>query len=161
MGLVRTIKASTKRMKVRQADDSFRCAGELAAELIGIIDQYKPKAICIESFSPPRHASVAGKMGHVYGVIATLGEIYELPVVAATPTEVRRAVRSSSKEKGAVERYLRRYFNQTSPKAIARFEHEWRRNKANHNHTWDAVAVYEAVKRSEVIRAIRTAGQST
>jgi Holliday junction resolvasome RuvABC endonuclease subunit len=154
MGLVRTHK-STKKAHVRQADDTFRRAGELAAELIGIIEQHRPKGICIESFSPPRHASVAGKMGHAYGVVAALSELHDLPVIAATPVEVRRAVEASHKDKEEVEAFLRTMYMQTSPKAIRRFENEWRRNKTQLNHAWDAVAVYEAVKRSEVIRALR------
>lgn len=155
MGLLWTQK-SKKKLRVRQADDSFRRAGELAEALHELIVKYDVKALCIESFSPPRHASVTGKMGHVYGALACLAMIHDLPVIASTPQEVRRSVGASGHEKGEVRRVVRKRYKATSLKAFLRFEKRWSKNASNHRHAWDAVAVYESVRSSEVIRALRS-----
>lgn len=155
MGLLRTRKGS-KKLKVKQADDTFQRVGELAEALHTLILSYRTKALCFEAFSPPRSASVTGKMGHVYGVIACLALIHDIPVLSATPSEVRHAVGASRQSKDEVKPSVRAMYKETSLTEICRFERAWKTNEAEQNHAWDAVAVYEAVRRSEVIRALRS-----
>ena len=90
MGLIRT-EASSKKRNVRTADDSFRRGRELSEELVTVMNLHKPDAICFESMSHVRSSSSMAKVGMCYGALTMLVTVARLPVVAATPNEVKKA----------------------------------------------------------------------
>lgn len=170
MGLVRTSKSDKKR-GVRQADDNFSRVQGIAREIWKATQEYQPHALVFESYSQVRGASAAGKIALSYGVLALLSvlpsrvlnphymgrcpNVSTLPVVSATPGEVRKALGGAASKKD-VERAVRRHFR--SPRSIGAievFEKTYAKNKANHTHGWDALAVYLACRESEVVRALR------
>jgi crossover junction endodeoxyribonuclease RuvC len=92
--VVRT-ELSAKKLGVRSGDDTCRRARELAKAVGAAIAEYSPMAIAIESPSWPRSAGVAAKMGVAFGVVFALAEKHRLPLVMATPMDVKKAVTGS------------------------------------------------------------------
>lgn len=83
---------SAKKRGVKAGDDTCRRARELAFAVGRAVDAYDPIAIAIESPSWPRNCGVAAKMGVAFGVVFALSETHRLPLVMASPQEVKRAV---------------------------------------------------------------------
>lgn len=154
MGLLRTQK-SLRKGGVRQADDTFRRAQEIAHELVQVIDTYKPVVICFETMSHVRSSSTMTKVGHAFGVLACLSQVYHgVPVVSATPNEVRRSLAAESKDE--VEQIVRKRLRSVkSREAMQAFETKYPKNKANHVHAWDSLGVYLACKDTQIIRMLR------
>lgn len=92
--VVRTEK-SAKKLGVRSGDDVSRRARELAAHIELAIQTHQPGAIALESPSWPRNAGVAAKMGVAFGVVFALAEQHRLPLVMASPMDVKLAVTGS------------------------------------------------------------------
>jgi crossover junction endodeoxyribonuclease RuvC len=143
--VVRTEKSSAK-LGVRSADDTARRARELAHELEAAIAKHRPGAIAIESPSWPRNAGVAAKMGVAFGVVFALAAKHGLPLVMASPQDVKRAVcgsKTASKDDviGAIE---------------LRFpEVEWPKQKTLIEHAADAVGVVLACLDSDALQMAR------
>lgn len=151
MDLLRTEK-SDKKLNVRSADDNFARGRLIANRLHQVVHKYKPIGIAFESQSFVRSASVNAQIGIAYGVLATVCELYSLSAVMVSPQEVKRTLGARSKPAIADE-VQRRYAS--SHEVWEAFQGRYRRNKANHWHAWDAIAVFETAKDSEVIRALR------
>jgi len=88
--VIRT-EASARKREIRATDDNLRRAGELAAALDGWIGP-DVVAICSESQSWPRNAATTAKVGMCWGVIAAVAHRHGLPVLQASPQEIKRAV---------------------------------------------------------------------
>lgn len=137
---------SDKKLGVRSADDTARRAREIAAEIEVALTTYKPCAIAVESPSWPRNAGVAAKMGVAFGVVFALAEWRGIPLVMASPQEVKKAMcgaKNASKDEIvlAVER---------------RFpEVEWPRLRSTWEHAADAIAVVVACLPSDALRMAR------
>lgn len=147
-GVVTTEKSSKKR-NVLAADDNLRRAKEVAAVLTGLVDLWKIKAICAESMSFPRNASAAAKMAMTWGVVATLSSMKSIPVVQASPQEIKANLcgrRDASKEdiQGKVievHEELPGFLQDIAP--------------SNRNHAYDAAAAYMASASCELISTLR------
>lgn len=100
LGVIRT-KAAGKKRRVRAADDNVERCRELSVALGALLTAHRPIAIVAESMSFPRSSSVAAKVAMAWGVIVDRATVLGLPIVQATPQEIKRAVagdRSASKE---------------------------------------------------------------
>lgn len=158
MGLIRT-KKSSKKENVRVADDTFRRARYISRQLLNLVKEYDIKLICFENFSPPRNASVAGKLAHIYGAIAMLTEFYNLPVAAATPQAIKKAV-CGKMGASKIEVTLvikRRYRTRSNYKVIRLFEEEYQDISKNWNHAWDSLGAMVACADNDALRVLRQA----
>lgn len=90
LGVVRTAKSNRKR-GIRASDDNVRRIIELAQ---AVEPWVAPDviAICVESQSWPRSSAVCGKLGMAWGVVGALAARHQLPVLQASPKEIKRAV---------------------------------------------------------------------
>lgn len=158
-GVVRTEKSETKR-EVRAADDNLRRTREIVKALMAVFagvrspsgDLWVPKCLCAEAMSFPRNASAAAKVAMTWGVIASLSELLRMPIVQATPQEVRRSLlgfigKKASKEEvqEAVLKKLPTLKDHPSWEAIPGSLHE---------HVYDSFAAALACQDSEVVRML-------
>lgn len=158
MGLIRTEK-SAKKENVRVADDTFRRVRYISRQLLSLVKEYDIKLICFENFSPPRNAGVAAKVGHVYGAIAMLTEFYNLPVAAATPQVIKKAVcgKIGASKEEVTSVLKRRYRTRSNHKVIKQFETEYRKVPKNWNHAWDSLGAMVACADNDALRVLRQA----
>ncbi len=149
-GVLRTEKSDKKR-QVLASDDNLRRGREVAETLMGVLKRHHISAICAESMSFPRNAGAAAKMAMCWGVVATLSAQSNLPVVQASPQEIKKCLcgkKDASKEE--VEEAVKRRYGQTDA-MLADVAASYR------EHAYDAMAaVVTALERSEVIRAVRS-----
>ena len=89
-GVVRTSKSDRKRA-VLASDDNVRRIVELAQAVERWITP-DTIALCCESQSWPRSSALCGKLGMAWGVIGTLAARHDLPVLQASPKEIKQAV---------------------------------------------------------------------
>lgn len=147
MGVLETEKAN-KKQKVLASDDNFRRARLIArwfySELPGV-----PQVLCAESMSFPRNASAAAKVAMTWGILATVCELQELPMVMASPQEVKVGVCG---EKSASKEQVIAALNQRFPEAERCVKGL---AKGKLEHPYDALAAIVTCIDSEVIRAIR------
>ena len=144
-----TTKLSDRKVGVRAADDTARRARELAAELLRAIEEHRPVAIAIESPSWPRNAGSAAKMGVAFGVIFGLAEQHQLPLVMASPMDVKLALvgRKTAGKDEVVLAVETRFPDITWPKQTTLWEH-----------AADAVGVVVACLDSPVLQMARRLG---
>lgn len=133
--VIRTQK-SVKKRGVKAADDNFRRAQIIAAKLHEVVQGYQPMAIAAESASWPRNASASSKLAMAWGVLADLCHVYQLPMVQASPQEIKKVLcgdKSASKEaiRAAVEQlypgqfdeFKRRFPARNPPQPNGQWEH--------------------------------------
>ena len=100
MTLITTEKASKKVVSLA-SEDNVKRTQEVARALENIMSAWKIQAICAESMSYPRNSSAAAKMSLCWGALATLAEIKGIPIVQASPQQVKLSVcgrKDASKE---------------------------------------------------------------
>lgn len=142
-----TTAASSKKRKVLATDDNLRRAREIAEWLDDLIAARYVRAICAESMSFPRNSSAAAKVAMTWGIIASLAYREELPIIQASPQEIKLAlcgVKSASKVEveEAVERlYTVKPFLEGTARGL-------------HEHAYDAVAAIHTGINSDLIRAL-------
>jgi len=161
-GLLWTEKSDKKR-KVLAADDNTRRAREMTRALTTLLldpttGQVGVQAICAEAMSYPRNASSSAKIALTWGVIIALAETHGLPIVQASPQEVKLALcgrKDASKDDIRAASELRfgadlagKMHDQHGAKLGA---------KADLAHPFDAIASAYACLNSEVIRGLRRA----
>ena len=154
MGLVRTEKTQTKQRNIRASDDNFARARIIAREFLEFA-VYEVDAVCFEAMSHVRSSSSMAKIGMAYGMIAVLVELLQVPVLSATPQEVRKVLGATSKDDVARKMFSKYRHHGDSRLAIQSFLSKYQKQTSNHSHAWDSVAVLEAVSDSEVVRALR------
>jgi crossover junction endodeoxyribonuclease RuvC len=144
---VRTTKSAAKR-GVYASDDNVRRCRELAAELHCFV--YGSLAlICAEAMSFPRSSSTAAKMGMGWGVLAALAYELEVPIVQASPQQIKLALcgkknASKAEVQAAIE---------------DRWSHvQWPKRKADVEHAADAAAAIVACEQSNEMRILASAG---
>ncbi len=98
---------SNKKQNVLSSSDNIRRMREIhmffSTWLRRFADHasYRVIAICAESISLPRNASVSAKMGMTWGVLVSVAAELSVPIFEATPQMVKRAVtgnKSATKE---------------------------------------------------------------
>lgn len=150
LGIIKTEKSDAKR-KVLAADDNVRRVRELVWTLDKVLGA-GTRAVCAESMSHPRGASAAGKLSLSWGVLVTLVHLRQLPILQASPQEVKRAVvgrKDASKEEVAdalVARYGSGIVRKLDEKKIPQGQRE---------HAFDALAAVVASLDSDLMRLLR------
>jgi Holliday junction resolvasome RuvABC endonuclease subunit len=147
LGLIETEKAN-KKQKVLASDDNFKRARELSRAIRYLIYGMDNLILCSESMSFPRNSSTAAKMAMCWGVIADICEEDGLPMLMATPKEIKKAVGSEDSSKDAVQAALHRRFGDRFVQALVAS----RLPKSKHEHPVDALASVVACLDSETLR---------
>lgn len=146
-GVIRTAKAS-KKSATYASDDNLSRAREISSALAALIQQHNPSVLCAESMSFPRNASAAAKVAVSWGVVASLAERYNLPVLQASPQKVKKAlcgVNDASKEQVQAAFTERVCSLDQLLAGVPRGQHE---------HPYDAAAVVVACLDSDVMRVL-------
>lgn len=157
MGLLETKKSAKK---VPESADNVRRARLLFRKLRdeainALLDHSKnkypyPQAICVEAMSYPRSAATSSKLGIFWGVVAATSELMGMPVVQATPQEIKEACTGS---KTASKGELRARLSMHYPSSMKAFEEaEVCASKAEH--CWDALGAVVACLETDVVRAL-------
>lgn len=148
IGVVETTK-SDKKKGVRATSDYVRRTKEQARFLWDLLSEYTDLyAVCVEGMSFPRNAASSAMLGMSCGVVATLAQVLNVPVLEATPQEIKKRLcgnRGASKDevKNAVQKMFYREFDEEMEAAgIA---------KSKQDHAFDAVGAVVACRESEVI----------
>jgi len=144
VGIVKTA-ASAKKLNVRASEDNLRRAREMFRDLHEAIREIHPSIIACETMSWPQNLSVVAKMAIGWGVIASIAELYDYPVVQASPQQVKQQmceVKWASKK--AVQAGLREIFPGLAWRDFAAGDVE---------HVADALAVAITCLDSDVVRA--------
>ena len=155
MGVVRTVRA-TKKRRVRASDDNFERARELVGALQNLVRHHligRATLLVAESMSFPRNSSVAAKIAMCWGALAGVAVAENLPVLQATPQEIKRAVcgrRDASKEE-VRERLLLRYGAGTVAALRLVPKSQW-------DHPFGALAAIVACLETDHIRLLRQSG---
>lgn len=150
-GVIRTAPASKKR-RIRATDDNLDRARAIAKEIAGWVADWEPVAICAESMSFPRNAGNAAKMALCWGALAAIAEAHRLPILQATPQEIKQALtgsKAASKEEvqAAVEARCAR--DELAIAGIGEIP------LGQREHVYDAIAAVMACEGSEAIRMAR------
>jgi Holliday junction resolvasome RuvABC endonuclease subunit len=154
LGVIRTA-ASAKKLKVKAADDNMRRGREIT-KLINPTIRSNIVAICMEAPSLPRNASTSFKLGIYYGIIASLSEMHDVPVVQVTPQALKKGVcgkATASKDEIARAldlRFSRNFADELVQRGIPAGMHE---------HAYDALGTIVASEDSEVLRLARRMGR--
>ncbi len=143
--VVRT-EPSAKKRSVRQSEDLVRRCRELAVALERAIAEWRPAVACAETMSWPRDMKAATRIALAWGAVAAVLERHGIPLVQASPQEVKKALcgsKSASKEdvQVAVESIV---------EAVT-----WPAQKTLVEHAADAIAVVLTCRDAELVRALR------
>jgi Holliday junction resolvasome RuvABC endonuclease subunit len=143
-GVIRTEKEA-KKQNTYAAHDNIRRAREIASTLGELIEAFEVRALCVESMSFPRNASVAAQMAMSWGVIATYADRFRLPIVSISPQAIKLAVAASkSASKDDVARGVTARMTGVS-KEVAHVP------ESKREHCYDAAASVLAARESDVI----------
>lgn len=146
LGVLRT-KQSNRKQAVLAAADNFRRARELGQALGNLVLEQRIDVVAAEAMSFPRSSSVAAKMAMCWGVLARICEEFDLPLVQASPQQIKRALTgNASASKDDVQASLAIRF----PNAIGLVGGL---PKGLHEHAFDAAGAAVACLTSDVIRA--------
>lgn len=155
-------KADPRKRLVLRSDDNLRRTREIAHWLRDNVVFLRSHArlplvaICAESFSPPRSASVAAKVAMTWGAVGALSATMNLPIVQCTPQGLKKAIvgkRSASKEE-IISALDRRFGGVIAPLLEGRVaQGKW-------EHPYDAIGAAVACVEADVIQiALRASAQ--
>ena len=161
-GVIRTKKESALR-KVLASEDSVVRAREISREFGKIVALHNLSAnpaknigaVCAEAMSWPRNAGAATKVALAWGVIAAWCQQYDLPLLQASPQQVKKALtgkRDASKEEVAAA--------VRDPDNAIGAHHAVVASKqpeGMHEHMYDSMAVALVCADSDVVRLLRRA----
>lgn len=85
------------RKNTRNSEDNIKRAQGILAQLNSIAELYRPVLLCTETMSWPRNAGVVAKMGIAWGVIASFAYSRMIPVVQASPIDIKRKLTGNGK----------------------------------------------------------------
>lgn len=159
MGCVFT-EASSKKRNVLAADDNLRRTRELVValdKLLGVDEEGRARVrvICAESMSFPRNASNAAKVALSWGIIGTLSVLRDVPVVQASPQEIKLAVagaKTASKEE--IQAALQTRFHTDLTERLTKVDGSPLTRKDAVEHPYDSLAAIVACMGSEVLKAL-------
>jgi Holliday junction resolvasome RuvABC endonuclease subunit len=152
LGCWQTEKSDRKRA-VLAADDDFRRAREQAARLAVVVrlPSHRIRYVAAEAMSFPRNARSSAQIAMFWGALAFAMELHALPLVQASPQEIRARLGVEKKEpKAAVHLALERRFG---AHVIGGFLRGL--NKEERNHPLDALAALVASEGSDIFRLSR------
>lgn len=149
---------SNKKQKVLAAEDNVRRGRELVRLTHPWISKKYGSdliAISAEAMSFPRSSSAAAKLAMAWGMIVTFAELHQLPILQASPKEIKKATTGkSSATKEDVEESLKiKYGLKEGDKVLKEF---YRSTPASlREHAWDALGAFVACQESEAILLAR------
>jgi len=154
--VIRTQK-SEKKKGVKAADDNFHRGQAISAVLHETVKEWKPMAIAAEAASWPRNAGAATKVALSWGIIIDLCYIYQLPMVQASPQEIKKALCNN---KSATKEDVRRVLEARYPCQFDGFKARFPARKppqpnGQWEHGFDAVGAVVTCLDSDVIRMAR------
>ena len=151
LDVIRTKKSARKR-RVLAADDNHRRSREIGGALELIREGWDVFAVCAESMSFPRSASVAGKMCLAWGVFDEWMRALDVPLVQASPQAIKLATcGANDASKADVENAMRGRFGAALDRHLSHIP------KTEQEHPVDALAAVVACLNSDVILAMRKA----
>ena len=154
LGVVKTRKGSGQGVLV--TDDLHRRGQELARALVEVLDAWPFAAVCAESISYPRSASVAGQIGRAWGVIDAELQRRRLPLISASPQQVKKAATGRvSASKAEVLHALDERFDGALRRHLRPI-----RATTLHEHPTDAVGAVVACLEHDHLRLARSAWAS-
>jgi Holliday junction resolvasome RuvABC endonuclease subunit len=149
LGVIRTEKSGKKR-GVLASDDNLRRAREIHKALLRKILGLRVVAICAESMSFPRNASAAAKVAISWGVLASIAEQLAIPIVQASPQEIKRKLCGrKDASKADIEAAVRKLYKSPVEPNVPRSLRE---------HAWDALSAIAACQDSDVLMMARRLG---
>lgn len=158
-----TTEKSDKKRSVRAVDDDVRRAREIARRVLDYFEVWAPAIVGFEAKSSPRNASASAKISKMLGVVICEAERRRLPVVQATPAEVRESLalpKKATKEEieHAMKTRLRGNWELFESRIDARSRVERTADKTRaeyRSHGFDAAAAFVACANTEIVRALR------
>lgn len=141
---------SDKKRQVASTDDNIRRCRELVPPLLRLLQDscshLNVRALAVESMSYPRNSAVVAQIGLAFGVVATLSEIFNLPIVQLSPKEIKkRLCRNGSASKAEVEKAVVGLYPGTVGLVAPGVK----------EHPYDALAVAHASLDTDIIRMVR------
>lgn len=148
-------KKSAKKREILATEDNVRRSQEIFDEFYRVTGEPGLVAICTESQSWPRNASAIAKLGMFWGVLGSISRVRELPVIQATPTQIKwGATRDRKATKESVQKAIEGHF----PGLV------WPEAKTHKEHCADALgAIFTCLGHNSIVTArrfARFAGQS-
>lgn len=146
-----TTEKSTKKQNVKATEDNIKRAQILYTKLLGLISENQVGIIATETMSWPRNAGIVAKMGIAWGTIACAASQFNLPIVQASPMEIKRQVTGDGKasKERMIETIHRRYPYLSLPHQTGLQEH-----------AVDAVGAIIACQDSELMKWVRLNSQA-
>lgn len=84
--------SNAKKLNIKAGDDDWARSVAIANQLNGLLRTYEPRVITCEAISHVRNSSAMAKIGRVFGIIAMASVQCDLPVLHATPQEIKLAI---------------------------------------------------------------------
>jgi Holliday junction resolvasome RuvABC endonuclease subunit len=149
MSVIQT-KPSHKKQKIYVEDDNIIRVKYIVKELVRIIKKYDIKIITIEAFTTnPKNSNVNRKNYGIVSVIATISEIFGIPLFTVTPHQIKIGIankKSASKDE-IIEIITKKYPETLKLKPKA---------KGKHEHCYDGFAtIITALKEYQIITLLR------
>ena len=154
--VIRTQK-SDKKQNVKAADDNFRRGQAISAVLHEIVKEWKPVALAAEAASWPRNAGATAKVAIAWGVLIDLCYVYKLPMVQASPQEIKKAL---CNDKSASKEDVRKVLENRYPGQFNNFKSHFPAKKpprpnGQWEHGFDAAGAVVTCLDSDVLRMAR------
>lgn len=153
-GTVICTKKADKKRRVRAADDNVERGREIARHVLKVVREFGANrfiAICAESMSFPRHSGNAAKMAMTWGIIQTVAEVHALPIMQASPQELKRAVTGNSM--ASKEEIIRKLSKTFGTVKLAPFVEDLAESKWEH--LFDALGSIVACYETDTFRLAR------
>lgn len=145
---------NAKKLKIKVGDDDFHRSQLITRHIIGLVDLYKPRVICCEAFSPMRNAGTVAKVGRCFGVLAAIAELRDIPILHATPMEIKKATHGvGTASKDEVQVAVDRATGGTALRALDQSKVP----NGQREHAYDSVGAIIACWDAEVLRLLRSA----
>lgn len=143
---------ANKKRRIFTGDDNQRRTEHVAAFLKNLLTppEGQPAAICAESFVYHRGIKASAKMGLAWGTLITRALDAQLPLLSATPQEIKIATHGSKKatkeevQLAVLARYGADLADQLGSVA-----------PSDHEHAYDAVGAVVALLNADVVRLAR------
>jgi crossover junction endodeoxyribonuclease RuvC len=144
-GVIKTEKA-TKKVQLRSSEDNIQRAQSIYNQLDDLINNRAITLICTETMSWPRNAGVVAKMGIVWGVISSVACRYGIPILQASPMDIKRMMTQDGK---ASKEKMVTWVQMVFPTLV------FPTQTTLHEHCADAVAAVWACRHSQLFKAMR------
>jgi len=145
MGVITTEK-SDKKKKVRDTDDNFKRTQEICRILDDLFAD--AHAVAAEEMSSPRNSRTVKLLGMAWGVVATLADIYEHPVVQISVDTLKKTIAHDAR---ASKADIIEHVNQAFGEDLAE-QHLDGVAEGLHEHAYDALAAIMCSLNTDVIR---------